>query len=233
MKIGILGTGMVGQTIGERLSELGYDIMIGTRDVTKTMAQTEPTQMGFPPYSAWQKNHPKVHLASFADAAAFGEILFNCTSGMASLDMLKQTGEKNLGNKILVDVANPLDFSKGMPPTLSVSNTNSLGEQIQRAFPKLRVVKSLNTMNCYVMVNPSLVPGDHGVFVNGNDEGAKTTVKKLLQSFGWKEKHIIDLGDITASRGTEQILPLWVRLMGTLRHPMFNFNVVVGTPPTK
>lgn len=222
MNIGVLGTGMVGNAIGSKLIQLGHKVKMGSRTPTNEKAAT------------WAKNSgPNASHGTFADAAAFGEVLFNCTAGMGSLEALKMAGEKNLNGKVLVDVSNPLDFSKGMPPSLSVSNTDSLAEQIQRAFPKVKVVKSLNTMNCYVMVNPSLVPGDHNVFVNGNDAGGKATVKDLLKSFGWKENNILDLGDITAARGTEQILPVWVRLMGTFQHPMFNFNIVLGTPPKK
>jgi len=143
---------------------------------------------------------------------------------MASLDALRQAGSKNLDGKILVDVANPLDFSKGRPPTLSVSNTDSLGEQIQREFPKARVVKSLNTMNAMIMVDPARVPGDHAIFVCGNDAAAKSQVTDILKKgFGWK--CVIDLGDITAARGTEMLLPLWVRLTGTLKSPNFNFII--------
>jgi predicted dinucleotide-binding enzyme len=133
---------------------------------------------------------------------------------------------ENLDGKVLIDISNPLDFSKGFPPTLTVVNTDSLAENIQREFPNLHVVKTLNTMNCNLMVNPSLIPGDHNVFISGNDAHAKDVAKGILQSFGWQDKNIIDLGDITTARGTEQILPIWVRLMKTLDTPMFNFNIV-------
>jgi predicted dinucleotide-binding enzyme len=227
MNIGILGTGMVGQAIGGKLSELGHNVTIGTRDVAGTLAKTERTPMGMPPYSAWQKEHPNVLLATFADAAAFGELLFNCTSGMVSLEVLKLAGEKNLGSKILVDVSNPLDVSKGIPPSLSVCNTDSLGELIQRTFPALKVVKALNTTNATVMVNPrSVANGDHSLFICGNDVEAKRAVKDLLASFGWNLDHVLDLGDITNARGTEMILPLWVRLYGLFQSPMFQFKIV-------
>jgi predicted dinucleotide-binding enzyme len=233
MKIGILGTGMVGQALAGKLSELGHDVVVGTRDVTATLANTKPNAMGLPPYSIWQKQHPKVRLATFAEAAAHGSVLFNCTSGTAVLDILKSVGEKNVNGKILIDVSNPLDFSKGFPPSLTVCNTDSLGEQIQRAFPEVKVVKTLNTVNAFVMINPAGVPGDHNLFLNGNDDSAKTEVIKLLTTFGWKESNIIDLGDITTARGTEQLLPIWVRLFGKLQNPMFNFHIVVGSPPKR
>jgi predicted dinucleotide-binding enzyme len=174
---------------------------------------------------AWTANNG--NLAShgtFADAASFGELIFNCTHGMASLEALQLAGRENLQGKILVDVANALDFSKGMPPSLSVCNTDSLGEVIQRQFTDVKVVKTLNTMNCQIMVNPGLLKDPGNVFVCGNDADAKTEVRKLLESFGWK--NIIDLGDITAARGTEQLLPIWVRLMGTFGNAMFNFSIV-------
>jgi predicted dinucleotide-binding enzyme len=139
---------------------------------------------------------------TFADAASHGELVFNCTSGAGTLDALAAAGEENLRGKVLIDVANPLDFSKGMPPTLFVFGEDSLGEQLQRAFPETKVVKALNTVNCQVMVDPSRVPGDHDIFVSGNDAAAKATVTEILRDwFGWKSA--IDLGDMSAARGTE------------------------------
>ncbi|GJQ20433.1 MAG: DNA-binding protein [Bacteroidia bacterium] len=228
MKIGILGTGVVGQTLAGRLSGLGHEVIVGTRDVSATLANTKPTPYGLPPYSVWQKDHPAVKLGTFAEAAAHGEMLLNCTSGHASLDALKAAGERHLNGKVLIDVANPLDFSKGFPPFLTVCNTDSLGEQIQRTFPQVKVVKTLNTTNAMVMVNPSLVPGEHNLFLSGNDDGAKDSVRKLLRAMGWGDSTIIDLGDISTARGTEQLLPLWVRLYAKFQNPMFNFHVVSG-----
>jgi predicted dinucleotide-binding enzyme len=226
MKIGILGTSMVGQTISGKLVELGHDVIVGTRDVAKTMARTDPHPYGFPPFSVWQKQHPDVKLGTFADAARHGEIVINATNGTGSLEALNQAGESNLNGKILVDIANPLDFSKGMPPALSVCNTDSLGEQIQRAYPKVKVVKTLNTVSAGLMVNPrQLADGDHHLFVSGNDAEAKAQVINWLTTwFGWK--HIIDLGDITTARGTEMYLPIWLRLWGALGTGVFNIQVV-------
>ncbi len=212
MKIGILGTGMVGQTLGSKLVQLGHEVKMGSRTENNENATQWVKKMG-----------GRASQGTFSSAAAFGEIVFNCTAGTASLAALKSAGSQNLRGKVLIDVANPLDFSKGMPPTLSVCNTDSLAEQIQRAFPQAKVVKTLNTMNCIVMVNPSLVPGEHSVFVNGNDPQAKAKVKEILGSFGWKS--IIDLGDITAARGTEMLLPIWLRLMGLYQSPNFNFRI--------
>jgi 8-hydroxy-5-deazaflavin:NADPH oxidoreductase len=226
MKIAVLGTGMVGQIISEKLSELGHDVIIGTRDVEDTLAKTGPDIYGRPSFREWYADHPVIKFGPFSEAAIYAEFIVNATNGGASIDALKLAGEKNLADKIMLDIANPLDFSKGMPPTLLVSNTNSLGEQIQKNFPETRVVKSLNTMNAGIMVNPSLLPDDHHVFLSGNDAGSKSEVKELLMSFGWKENNILDLGDITTSRGTEQLLPLWAMLYGNFQNPMYNFKIV-------
>jgi len=212
MRIGILGTGTVGQTIGLGLIRLKHEVKLGARTVTNEKA------------ALWSMNNgPRATNGTFADAAAFGEIVFNCTNGMASLAALGAAGASNLAGKLLVDVANPLDSTRGMPPTLSVCNADSLGEQIQRAYPDTHVVKALNTMTAALMVNPSLVPGEHDVFICGNDTGAKERVVELLHAFGWR--NVLDLGDITAARGTEMILPIWLRLWTTFNTPNFNFHI--------
>lgn len=216
MKIGVLGTGVVGNTIGSKLTQLGHQVMMGSRTANNEKA------------AAWVKTAgANAAQGTFADAATFGEIMFNCTSGGATLDVMKLAGTDNMKGKILIDIANPLDFSKGMPPTLSVVNDNSLGEEIQKALPETKVVKTLNTLNCQLMVNPNLVnSGDHHIFICGNDANAKTQVRNLLNSFDWQNENIIDLGDITNARGTEQVLPIWIRLMGSLGTAMFQFKVV-------
>jgi len=212
MHIGILGTGVVGQTIGARLTQLGHDVMLGSRSATNEKA------------AKWvSENAPRATQGTFADAAQFGEIVFNCTSGQISLEALRAAGARNLTGKTLADVSNPLDFSKGFPPTLTVCNTDSVAEQIQSAFPEAKVVKALNTMTAAVMVNPGLVPGEHDVFVSGNDAEAKAQVTDLLRAFGWR--NIIDLGDISTARGPEMVLPLWLRLMGAFKSPIMNFHV--------
>lgn len=226
MKIAVLGTGIVGQTMASRLSQLGHDVMIGTRDVAKTLARTDKNPYGSPPFSEWYKQQNNIQLGSFQQAASFGELLFNCTTGAGAVEALTQAGDSALNGKVLLDIANPLDFSHGMPPSLNPVNTDSLGETIQRTFPGLKVVKTLNTMNCNLMVNPSLITGDHNVFVSGNDADAKAKATEILKSFGWKDANILDLGDITTARGTEQLLPIWLRLWGKLKTPMFNFHIV-------
>jgi hypothetical protein len=214
MKIAILGTGGVGETLGSKLVALGHEVRMGSRTANNEKAV------------AWtQKAGARASQGTFADAAAFGELLFNCTAGMASLEALKQAGTNNLKGKVLVDVANPLDFSKGMPPTLSVCNTDSLGEQIQRAFPDVKVVKGLNTVAADIMVNPGLLSAPTDMFISGNDAGAKKQVTQLLtEGFGWKS--VIDLGDITTSRATEAYLIMWVRLYQSLGTPYINVKLV-------
>jgi predicted dinucleotide-binding enzyme len=203
----------VGSTIATKLVSLGHEVKLGSRDATNEKAR------------AWVASAGRgASQGSFADAAAFGEIVFNCTAGVGSLDALRSAGASALRGKVLVDIANPLDFSKGMPPTLFVSNDDSLGETIQRTFPEAKVVKALNTVNAGVMVNPGRVPGDHDVFVSGNDAAAKAQVVRLLKDeFGWK--NVIDLGDITTARGTESYLHLWLRLYGALQTADFNIHV--------
>lgn len=216
MKIAVLGTGNVGDTIGSKLIDLGNEVMMGSRT-----ADNEKTKAFI------NKNNGKANAGTFAAAAAFGEIIINCTSGGGSLEALKLAGENNLKGKVLVDLANPLDFSKGMPPTLSVVNTTSLAEEIQKAFPGTKVVKALNTMWCGLMVNPAMVNGgDHNTFICGNDADAKAKVKDLLKTFGWHEKNILDLGDLTAARGTEMYLPLWLRIYGATNNGAFNIKIV-------
>ena len=225
MKIAVLGTGMVGQSLAGRLDELGHEVTVGTRDVAATMAKTAPDGMGNPAYPVWAAAHPGVRLAPFAEATGGADLLVNATSGDVSMAALRAAGAENLANKVLIDIANPLDFSAGFPPTLFVKDNDSLGERIQAAFPRLKVVKALNTLTAALMVNPrALADGGHTVFVSGNDADAKKTVVGLLESFGHTD--VIDLGDISTARGTEMLLPLWLRLMGALNTPMFNVKVV-------
>jgi predicted dinucleotide-binding enzyme len=226
MKIAVLGTGMVGRALAAKLADLGHDVVIGTRDVDATLARTEPDAMGNPPYAEWQKDNAQVRLVALADAGAHGELIVNATSGQGSQSALEGAGAGNLAGKVILDIANPLDFSQGMPPILSVANTDSLAEQLQAAFPEARVVKALNTMNAYVMVDPDRLSGAHNVFVAGEDEAAKETVKDLLRAFGWTHDAIVDLGGIRAARGTEMFLPLWLSLYGALGTGDFNIGIV-------
>jgi predicted dinucleotide-binding enzyme len=216
MRIGVLGTGAVGRRIATKLVELGHEVTMGSRS-----AESEALL-------EWmQEAGGGARGGTFADAASAAELVFNCTSGEASLEALAAAGTESLADKVLVDVANPLDFSQGMPPTLSVCNDDSLGERIQAAFPEAKVVKTLNTMNNQVMTEPGRLPGAHNVFVCGEDGGAKAAVGELLQEFGWAPEQIIDLGGIAAARGTEMYLPLWLCLMGSLGTADFNIQVRV------
>jgi predicted dinucleotide-binding enzyme len=213
MRIGILGTGVVGKTLGAKLAKLGNDVKMGSRAGGGDKA------------TGWVKlTGGKSSEGTFAEAAAHGEIVFNCTAGTVSLEALNAAGARNLEGKTLVDVSNPLDFSKGMPPTFTVCNTDSLGEQIQRAFPTAHVVKSLNTVTAAVMADPSIIPGVHDMFVSGNDAKAKAQVINLLKTeLGWKE--VIDLGDIKGARAQEMHLALWARLYMKFQTPNVNVHV--------
>jgi len=197
MRVGILGAGPVGQTLATKLRELGHDVSIGTRT-------------------------PRDGAVSYSEAARGAELLINATGGTASLEALAAADAENLAGKILIDVSNALDPSQGLPPRVAVANDDSIGEQIQRTYPDTRVVKALNTVNLQVMVDPAGVPGDHALFVAGNDESAKAEVVELLGSFGWPAERIVDLGDIAGARAMEQYLVLWLRLLVRLGHGRFN-----------
>jgi predicted dinucleotide-binding enzyme len=203
MRFGVLGTGTVGRTLAGKLEELGHEVRVGSRE-------------------AGEDKVP------FEDAASFGEVVINATAGVASLEALGQAGSENLGGKVLIDVSNPLDFSKGRPPTLSVCNDDSVAERIQREFPDTRVVKTLNTVNASVMVTPEQVPGDHTMFVSGDDEGAKAEVTELLGAFGWPADRVMDLGGIASARGQEMYLPLWLGIWGAAGTATVNVEVRKG-----
>src|SRR5512134_1512586 len=211
MKMGVLGSGMVAQGLSARLAELGHNVVIGTQDADKLRG--------------WQSSNQKVLIGSFAETAAHGEMLINATDGTASMNALNMAGEQNLADKILIDVSNPLDFSNGFPPSLTVFGKDSLAEQIQRAFPSARVVKTLNTVTARVMTHPlEVANGDHHVFISSHDVDAKGPVMGLLRSFGWI--HIFDLGDLSTARGTEAYTLLWVRLYGSMNTGMINIKIM-------
>lgn len=226
MNIAVLGTGIVAKTIADKLSALGHAVKLGTRDVPQTLARNEPDMAGGPAIRVWLETHPKVSLVPFAEAAAHGEIVVNALSGTGSLDGLALAGAANLEGKLVLDISNPLDFSRGMPPSLTVSNTDSLGEQIQRAFPKAKVVKTLNTVNAFLMVSPAMLGGgEHTMFVCGDDAGAKAEATRILTEwFGWRD--VLDLGDLTNARATEAYVTLWARTYMATKNPMFNVKVV-------
>ena len=224
MKIAILGTGAVGKAFAARLTELGHEVTVGTRNTQATLEKE-----GENSFKNFLEKNPKVKLGTFADASAFGEIAINVSNGGGSLSMIKSAGTNNLKGKILIDISNPLDFSKGMPPSLipELSNTNSLGEELQKLLPETHVVKTLNTMWNGLMINPSLISnGDHVNYICGNDADAKKKVLNFLNALGWKNESILDLGDITAARATEATLPIWLRVWGAKQTGAFNFNIV-------
>lgn len=226
MKIGVFGTGNVGQVMAQALSQRGHAVRIGTRDVAAALARRESVGYG-QPFGVWAEQHPATEFVTFQAAAEFAELLVNATNGNGSLAALAAAGEAALGRKVMLDLSNPLNFSQGMVPSLSVCNTDSLAEELQRRFPDLRIVKTLNTMSAMLMVNPgSLAGGDHTVFVSGNDAQAKQQTTDLLRGLGWQD--ILDLGDLSSARGAEMLLPLWLRAWGVLGNTPFNFKLVRG-----
>ncbi len=224
MRIAVLGTGVVGQTLGRKLVELGHDVTMGSRQAGNEKAVAWVAAVGSP------ESGGSAVEGSFADAASTAEVVVNATSGQGSLPALDAAGADNLAGKVLIDVSNPLDFSHGMPPRLSVCNTDSLAEQIQRRFPEARVVKSLNTVNADVMVDPGIVAGSHTIFMAGDDAAAKVDVRAILESFGWPPEDVLDLGDLTAARGLEMYLPLWLRLWGATGTGHLNIQVRHAAP---
>ncbi len=217
MKLGVLGTGVVGETLGSAFVSLGHQVCMGSRSTPNDRSL------------AWVlANGDAASAGTFAEAAVFGEMVFNCTSGVHSLEALDAAGAHALAGKVLVDVANPLDFSAGFPPRLSVRGDDSLGEQIQRAFPDVRVVKALNTVTASVMVHPASLAEPTDLLIAGDDKAAKALVTDLLTQLGWSRDRVRDLGGIAAARVTEGYLMLWLALMDTLGSAAFNVRVVTA-----
>lgn len=209
----MLGTGMVGRTLGPAFAGLGHDVVVGTRDPRATRARAD-----------WSLELPLTAYAEVRDA----DLVVNATYGLGSLEALGEVGAAALADRVLLDVANPLDFSAGFPPALAVKDTDSLAEQIQRAFPAARVVKALNTVASAVMVEPGRVGGgDTTMFVAGDDAAARATVRALLGDLGWRD--VVEFEELSAARGMEMWLPLWVRLMGRLGTTDFNLRLVRET----
>ncbi|NUR30399.1 MAG: NAD(P)-binding domain-containing protein [Catenulispora sp.] len=217
MKIAVLGTGEVGRRLASRFVEVGHDVVLGSRTADNADAR------------AWAGQTGSAH-GTFADAAAFGEVVVNATGGLVTKAVLEAAGAANLAGKVVVDVSNALDFSKGFPPDAVTFDGIGVAEMIQRDFPQSRVVKTLNTMNNRVMARPDLVPGDHLVFLSGDDAEAKGVTAGLLRDMGWREAQIMDLGGIATSRATEQVVILWVHMNGALGNGpgLWNFAVQRG-----
>lgn len=226
MKIAVFGTGSVGQALANRLAGLSHSVTMGTRNVENSLARDTKDFYGTPTVSEFLAANPSITLETYADAALGADIIVLGTKGDGAQEALASAG--NIEGKIVLDITNPLDFSKGFPPTLFLSNDTSLGEVLQAAFPKTHIVKSLNTMYNGLMVNPRALGEDSTVFVSGNDAAAKATVVGILKAFGWKDTEILDLGDITTARGTEGILPVWLRIFGATNNGFFNFKVATG-----
>jgi 8-hydroxy-5-deazaflavin:NADPH oxidoreductase len=217
MRITVLGTGAVGRAIAGRLDELGHDVTMATRDPATTATRDD--------HVAWADGHPGVRLAAFAGSADDADLVVNALGGDISLGVLAEVGA-GLDGRVLVDVSNPLDHSHGFPPRLFVKDDDSLAEQVQRAHPAARVVKTLNTMNNALMVDPTGLGEDTSVFVSADDPGAKAVVTDLLRSLGHAD--VIDLGGLETARGPEMFLALWVRVAVALGGSDFNIKVVRG-----
>ncbi|GJF31614.1 oxidoreductase [Kitasatospora sp. NE20-6] len=214
MRFGIIGTGTVGRTLATKLVAVGHEVTLGSRTKDNPAALSWAEQAG-----------PHGHAGTFAEAAAFGEVIVNATGGTVSLHALRLAGAEHLAGKVVVDVSNPLVFSATGEVSLSPVGTDSIGEQIQREFPGARVVKALNTLSAPLMVDPGRVPGPHQLFVAGDDPGAKALVRGVLEQFGWASADILDLGGIDAARGTEMLMPFWLKLMGHYGHTDFNYSI--------
>ncbi|WP_461538441.1 NADPH-dependent F420 reductase [Spongorhabdus nitratireducens] len=226
MNIAVLGTGMVGRSLAVKLAETGHTVVMGTRNVGTTLAVTEVDAMGNLPFKQWCENRQDIALKSFASAAAAADILFLATAGAASQAVLDSIGAELLDGKVIVDVSNYLEFTGSDPlPALKLVNTTSLGEELQKAFPKAYIVKTLNHVEHSLMVNPGMIEGGHNVFMSGDSEEAKVQVKELLLSFGWRQEQIIDLGGIVYARAMEMHLILWCRMYQMLGTGSFNFEL--------
>lgn len=208
MKIGILGTGIVGRTLASKFASEGNDVMIGTRSVNDTMAKVKPDGMGNPPFKEWQKQNQKVKLGTFTDAAKFGELILLATFGDVTKNAIELAGKENFKSKVVVDTTNPLDFSKGVPPGFTVTPGNSLGEQIQKHLPDSKVVKAFNSIGAHIMVNPKREEGDPDFFLAGNDEAAKKQITEIVTKWGWK--NVVDLGDISQAFWLEALAMIWI-----------------------
>jgi len=221
MNVGVLGSGSVGQALAGKLAELGHDVVLGTRDP----ANVNEKKGYAPSLGEWLATvRGAARLGTFAEAAAHGELIVNALNGLVAVETLSPLAA-SLAGKVMIDITNPLDFSRGMPPSVLTYDGASLAEALQRALPETRVVKSLNTLTAALMVNPRLLAdGDHTVFVAGDDAAAKAEVTALLGSFGWDD--ILDLGGLSAARGLELWLPLWLQLFGVLGRPAFNLKIV-------
>ncbi|GAA1763837.1 NAD(P)-binding domain-containing protein [Nocardioides hankookensis] len=213
----MLGTGAVGRAVAGRLDDLGHDVTMATRDPAATAGRAD--------HVAWSAAHPGVRLVAFGEAGTDADLVVNALGGDVALGVLAEVGD-DLGGRVLLDLSNPLDHSHGFPPRLFVKDDDSLAEQVQRAHPGARVVKTLNTMNNAVMVDPARLGEGTTVFVSGDDAHAKAIVTALLRELGHTD--VIDLGALDTARGPEMFLALWVRTAMALGGSDFNIKVVRG-----
>lgn len=196
MKIGVLGTGDVGKALGKGFLALGHEVKMGSREAKNAKAE------------AWVKESgSKASAGTFAEAVAFGELIVLATLGAANKSIIEQVGAEKLRGKVIIDATNPLDMSKGFPPSLLLSGNDSGGEEVQRLAPGALVVKAFNTVGHADMFKPEFAGGPPDMFICGNDAGAKKKVTELLSTFGW---NTIDLGAIASSRYLEAMCIVWV-----------------------
>ena len=208
MQIAIVGSGVVARFLGRAFAAAGHQVTLGTRDPEQTRTRPEWAGVNLP-------------LAAYPDLR--GDVFVNATRGDGSLAALQAIGPAVHG-KVLIDASNPLDTSKGFPPSLFVANTDSLAEQLQQALPEVRLVKMFNTMAHEVMVDPGSLGQESTIFVAGDDESARRIAADLARELGWVD--VMDLGDLTAARGLEMYIPLWLRIYGAVGQPFFNLKVV-------
>ena len=214
MKYAVLGTGTVGHTLASKLVQLGHQVGMGAREPGNEKAL------------AWAEGHgARARSGSFADMSTGADRVIVATAGGAIVEVAAAMGDESVAGKLVIDVSNPLDFSRGMPPSLvpGLSNTTSAAEVLQAKLPSARVVKTLNTMNHLLMVDPSRVPGPHDVFLCGDDEHAKTETREMLAEFGWTDP--VDLGGLSAARGLEGLMPFWLSMWGAVGSPDFNYHI--------
>jgi 8-hydroxy-5-deazaflavin:NADPH oxidoreductase len=215
MRVGVLGTGEVARRLAAGFRSRGHDVMIGSRDPDK------------PELREWLSGDGAgVEAGTFAQAAAYGELLVLAVLGNAAEDAIAQAGPENFAGKVVIDVMNPLDFSGGFPPKLSISGEDSLGERVQRALPEAKVVKAFNTIGSPYFVDPSFSEGRPTMLIAGDDEEAKRIVTDVLADFGWT--HTVDIGGIAGSRELEAICILWVKIGGARGAWDHGFSLLVG-----
>ena len=213
--VGVLGTGMVGQAFAARLAGLGIDVTVGARSAD-SVSLAPFADLG-------------VQTGSFADAAVNADLLVNATNGINSLAVLESIGAEALAGKTVIDLSNELVPVEGGYPAPAASPERSIGRRLQEAFPATFVVKSLNTMNCMVMVDPSTVPGDHVVFLSGDDADAKNRVSDFLATLGWRDEQMVDLGGIDTAAGPEMMMSVWIAVTIARGQGATRFNWAINS----